>query len=94
MLEGLDLPIIATELEELIDRYEIEFYGHISKKEGLAPWRIWKMVWNGREYKTPYADENAWEMAMAEQYPEKAENPFSGGVFAEIDNILKGGSDG
>lgn len=88
-LEGLTLPIIADELKALIEKYDMKFYGHIGKESGLAPWPVWKMIWNGKEYKTPYADPNAWEIAMKEQHPEEPANPFSGGVFDEIDKILK-----
>lgn len=95
ILSGLEIESISSDVEKLIEKYDMKFYGPINKKQGAARWQDWKMVWNGKEYYTPYADEGAWEQAMAEQHQGQViENPFSGGVFDEIDKILKGELDG
>lgn len=88
-ISGLEIDLISDEVAKLIEKYDMKFYGHINEKMGLARWQDWKMVYNGKEYRTTYADQNAWEAAMEEQHPEKVTNPFSGGVFDEIDKILK-----
>lgn len=92
ILSGLELDSIKDQLSELIKKYDMKFYGHIGKKEGLAPFSSWKMVYNGKEYYTPYADMDNYEQAMIEQHPDRqapVTNPFSGGVFDEIDKIIK-----
>ena len=82
-------------MQDLIDQYEIEFWGEDMKK--LAEWKDWKMVMvvNGREkeYPTPYPDYKAWEEAMkdasAKDTIRQIKNPFAGGVYDEIENLLK-----
>lgn len=89
LLTGLEDERTAGKIMELIEKYDIKFYSSINKKMGLARWQDWKMVWRGKEYRTPYADENAWEHAMEEQHKDRIENPFSGGIFDEIDKMFK-----
>lgn len=94
-LEYLKQDELRPRMEELIDKYEIEFWGEDTKK--FAEWGDWKMVMivNGREkeYPTPYPDYQAWEEAMktaaAKDTIRKIENPFRGGAFDEISALLK-----
>jgi len=90
-ITGLEDDRIADDVAKLIEKYDMKFYGHISEKMGAARWQDWKMIFNGKEYRTIYADQDAWEQAMEEQHPEKVTNPFSGGIFDEVDKILKEG---
>ena len=79
---------------KLIDKYHIEFYGPISGKK-QAPWSEWKMVWNGKEYPTPYKDHADYEQKMREMNKKQDRfgktNRMKGGVFDELDKLLKEG---
>lgn len=90
-LEYLKHPELAPKMEELIDKYEIEFWEEDKKK--YAPWNSWKVVIGSKEYPTPYKDYAAWEEAMKiaskNDTARKAGNPFSGGVFDEIAKLME-----
>ena len=94
-LDWLKCPDLTERMEKLIDKYEIEFWTEDSKKR--APWGSWRMIYDGKEYPTPYADYHAWEEAMKEQGKEDAErrafNPFTGKIYDEIYKILKEAGD-
>lgn len=90
-LEYLKQPELAETMEKLIDKYEMEFWGEDTKH--ICDWEDWKLIFGKREYPTPYKDYQAWEEAMEiaskNDVVRKAENPFVGGAFDEISNILK-----
>ena len=90
-LDYLKEPELENEMEELIQKYKIEFWAEDKKR--LAPWGDWRMIFNGKEYPTPYKDQHEWEKAMefASQTDgdRQAKNPFVGGAFDEINKILK-----
>lgn len=80
---------LAPEMSELISKYGIEFY---SEPRRIAKWGKWRMVWNGKEYPTPYKNQKEWEEAMHEASKNDnvraVANPFEGEAFDEIDKIL------
>lgn len=65
MRDYLKQPELKEPMQELIDKYGIEFYTSISVKKGAAEWGDWRMVYEGKEYPTPYKDQKEWEKAMA-----------------------------
>lgn len=91
ILEYLKYPELADKLEELIDKYEIEFWGEDVKH--MCDWEDWKLMIGDKEYPTPYANYQAWEEAMkvksAEDTQRQVQNPFTGGVYDEINKLLK-----
>lgn len=87
----MDEPELKDDVAKLIDKYNIEFYKPVAGKE-QAKWEDWRMIWNGREYKTPYSDSAEWESKM-EELNKKGDRfgtkkRMSGGVFDEIDKLL------
>lgn len=93
MLDYCKQPELKEPMENLIKKYNIEFYSPISVKKGAAEWGEWKMLYKGREYKTPYADESEWAKAMEKnnrkEHRGETKKLMSGGIFDEIDNLLK-----
>ena len=47
---------------KLIKKTGVKFYSEDPKK--LAKWKDWKLLLDGEEYPTPYANEKEWEKAM------------------------------
>lgn len=95
ILEYLDYDELAEPVEKLIDKYEIEFWGEDRKRR--CDWEDWKLVivkedGTKEEHYTPYANQEEWEKAMVEANKadnvRKAENPFVGGAFDEVDKLL------
>lgn len=60
----MDEPELAEEMKALIEKYDIKFY----KPCKPAEWKEWRMIFNGKEYKTPYADMEDYEQQMREQH--------------------------
>lgn len=92
LLDFLKLDGARGPLEKLIAKYGIEFYNQPLGKDS-APFNEWKLIYNGREYKTPYKDEETLNKYLEKQ--NKKEPRFEmvermkGGVFDEVDNIIK-----
>lgn len=90
-LEYLRQPELAEKMEELIEKYKIEFWGEDTKR--MCDWEDWKLIFGNREFPTPYENYEAWEEAMKAASKtdtiRQIENPFSGGAFDEISSILK-----
>lgn len=88
-LEYLSVPSIASEMETLIDKYDIGFYS--ATRHG-ARWGDWKLMIGEKEYKTPYADMAEWAEKMEEvgknDTARNLKDPFSGGVLDKIDEIF------
>lgn len=87
----MEEPELKAPMEELISRYHIEFYKPVAGKK-QAKWGDWRMIWNGKEYKTPYSNSAEWESKM-EELNKKGDKfgtkkRMSGGVFDEIDKLL------
>lgn len=49
---------------ELIKKYDAKFY--MEDPEKTAKWGDWRLVFNGKEYPTPYKNEKEWKKAMEE----------------------------
>lgn len=85
---------LKEKMEELIKKYNIKFYQEV---EDMVEWGNWKLVIGNHEYPTPYADKDEWKATMEEREAKdtariaqkKLEQNFSGGVYDEIDNIIK-----
>lgn len=88
-LEYLKVPSITADILGLIKKYHMGFY---CEPDHIAKWSDWRLVWKGKEYYTPYADEAAWEAAMVEygktDTKRQAKNPFKGEAFDAINQIL------
>lgn len=86
-------PELREPMEKLINHYHISFYKPVAGKK-QATWSDWKLIWNGREYRTPYADSREWEKKMTQlnkkQHRFETNKRMSGGVFDELDELLKG----
>ena len=90
ILDGLKQEDLREPLTELIKEYDMEFWEEDPKR--LAKWKDWKLVYGRQIIRTPYASPKEWEEAMAEASKtdsERQPNPFSGGVFDEINDLLK-----
>lgn len=95
-LEYLKCEELEKPMEDLIEKYEIEFWGEDLKR--CCDWEDWKLVIvkeNGERevYPTPYEDYNAWIEAMKEASKKdtirQMNSPFVGGDYDEIEKILK-----
>ncbi len=90
-LDYLKYPELAPKVEELIYKYEMEFWAEDTKR--MCDWEDWRLIFNGKEYPTPYADYNAWEEAMKSASDRdtvrKMDNPFKGGAYDEIAELIK-----
>lgn len=89
-VDYLDVPELREDMEKLIKKYHIMFY---DSPKRCAKWGDWKLLWNGREYQSPYANQTEWAEAMAKQAENdsmrKVSNPFSGGIYDELNELLK-----
>ena len=90
-LDYLRVPELATEMVALIRKYDIKFY---KSPKRPARWDKWRLVWNGKEYKTPYKNHEEWLAAMQKQNEKdivrQMNNPFSGGIYDEMEKIISG----
>lgn len=94
-LEYLKVDDLREPMEELIDKYGIKFYLEDEKK--MADWPEWSLTIGSVKHNTPYHNEKEWKEAMEKQgekdtariMQRKSEERFSGGVYDEIENILK-----
>ena len=63
----------------------------------MAKWKDWKLIIGDQEYPTPYENEDAWKDAMEERgkqdtariLQKNMEDKFSGGVYDELNKLLK-----
>ena len=89
-LEYLDVPELRDEMLSLIKKYDIKFYEEDVPRRKL--WKGWKVIVGSNTYESPYKSQGEWQEAM-DKANEKdnirnIQNPFSGGVFDEIDKII------
>lgn len=91
MLDWLKPEELREPMIELIKKYEIEFYGQPGGKFQAA-WGDWKLVYNGKEYRTPYKSQE--ELNKVLKKTDKKINRFEmtermkGGIFDEVDKII------
>lgn len=80
---------LAFDIGKLIDKYGIEFY---AEPKHIAKWENWRLIWNGKEYPTPYKSQSEWVEAMDKASKNDnvraIDNPFQGEAFDEINAIL------
>lgn len=90
--EYLKEPELAAGMQDLIAKYHIKFW--VEDKKKFADWGKWKVIVDGKDYPTPYASYDDWVTAMQKESlndPERqVSNPFSGGVYDEVKEFLKG----
>ena len=87
-------------MEALIKKYNIKFYAEDPKK--MAKWADWELIIGSKEYPTPYENEKAWKEAMEKQgekdtarlLQKNMEEKFSGGVYDELNALLKDAEEG
>lgn len=89
-LEFLKHPELYPEMMSLIKKYKIKFYEEQIPKH--KKWKGWKVVVGKNTYESPYTKQSEWEEAMKEMNAKDnmrgIKNPFSGGIFDEIDKFL------
>ena len=89
-IDYLKVPELADEMAKLIRKYDIKFYA--SPKRG-ARWEKWRLVWNGKEYPTPYKNPEEWMEAMKKASQNdtvrQVKDPFTGGVYDELRKMLE-----
>lgn len=82
-------------MQKLIEKYDIKFY---EAPEDMVEWGDWKLMIGNKEYNTPYTDKEDWKAKVEEreandsarQLQKTLEEKFSGGVYDELDKIIKG----
>lgn len=83
---------IGEEIQALVKKYDVKFYGPTKNQ---AEWSKWKLIIGTKEYPTPYKDEAEWQKKMEEMNKQindrNYQDPFSGGVFDEIKKTLENG---
>lgn len=77
-------------LMALLKKYNVRFY---KTTKHPAEWGKWHVLYKGKKYMSPYKDHDAWEEKMKEMDSngkrfEMVER-YKGGVFDEIDKIIK-----
>lgn len=94
-LDYLKCEELRAPMEKLIKKYKMKFYQENPKK--TAKWKEWRLIIDAKEYPTPYENEKAWKKAMEEAgkkdsariMQKNMEKKFSGGVYNELDKIIK-----
>lgn len=89
-LEYVDVPELHSEMLSLIKKYNIKFYEEDVPKH--KRWKGWKVIVGKNTYDSPYKSQGEWQEAMKEASAKdnvrNVPDPFSGGVFDEIDKIV------
>lgn len=89
-LEYVDVPELRDEMLSLIKKYDIKFYEEDVPKH--KRWKGWKVIVGKNTYNSPYKSQGDWQEAMKEANAKdnvrNIPDPFSGGVFDEIDKIV------
>lgn len=82
---------LKAPVENLVKKYGIEFYS-IPPENEQAPWSEWRLIYQGREYETPYKDKKDLEAKLAEkdiaEGRRRQPDNLKGGVFDEIDKLI------
>lgn len=68
LVSYLEDPTLKEDMERLFKQYGVKLYGN--KKP--AEWGKWRMIYNGKEYPTPYKDKDDYIRKIRDQY--KVEN--------------------
>lgn len=94
-LDYLKCDELKTDMEGLIEQYDIKFYAEHPKKS--AKWADWKVIIGSKEYPTKFKSESEWKKAMEEAgekdsarlMQKNMEKAFSGGIYDELDKMIK-----
>lgn len=89
ILDWLKEPTLTEDLQKLIDRYEIEFYD-VPDTESAHNWGKWRLIYNDKEYWSPYHDKTEWAAAMAKKQGRELENSkdlFDPAMMSELAKI-------
>lgn len=89
LLGWLEEPSLEREMEELIDKYNIEFWGAPRRKDWDNAWGKWKLIYNGTEYYSPYQSQEDWEKEVTRQH-EAPTSLFAGDEFEELRKNIGG----
>lgn len=84
---------LTKEMEDLYEKYEMKFYKVQKKWYDEKHWGNWRLIINGKVYPTPYANVDEWQEAMDKNNKKRSpefENPFTGGIYDEVESFLKG----
>lgn len=99
-LDYLKVDELREPMEKLIKKYNIKFWrtqGKWENKKKFFP--NWKLIYNGKEYKTPYKTMEDWEAAMQaksqdpkdDRHKDNLKSVFSGGVYDDIKKLIENG---
>lgn len=89
-------PELQEGMLKLIDRYHIKFYRHPKNAWDKTNWGKWRLIIDGEERPTPYADQTEWEKAMRENNKtngSQIESPFKGAEFDALKELARKGQD-
>ena len=64
ILSYLEYPSLASEMRELIKKYDIKFYTEDSRKSQTAKWGEWKLIIGNKEFPTLFKSQREWQEAM------------------------------
>lgn len=62
-IDFIDEPELHDDLFALAKKYNMSFW--VENPKTMAKWSDWKLIFDGKEHPTPFADEKEWEEAMA-----------------------------
>lgn len=91
-LDYLEEDSIRDEMIVLIKKYGIKFYReNVTAGQWFTGWHV---VVGNKRYDTPYKNQLEWEEAMrgarSEDQTRNMQTPFEGGIYDEMDAIIKG----
>lgn len=81
-------PPIQNEMLELIEKYDVKFYKENSAI--MAKWEKWSLLFGNKRYRTPYANRQEWEEAMArnDKYNQNLALKEKSDIDLEVEKIL------
>lgn len=85
ILDWAKNPQLERDVNRLIEKYKIKFYTFDKKYINNKYWSNWKLVYNGDEYPTKFANQKEWE----EYYKPKPVKKVEEDNLSILDTILK-----
>lgn len=91
-LDWMAEPTLTASMEELVRKYEIEFYSIPNRKIWDNAFDEWKLVYDGTEYYGLYKDRADWEQQMAKRNRQDDSGPplFDGEEFDKLKAMIAG----
>lgn len=87
----VDEPRLREPMLDLIEKYNMKFYSPIPDKKDFGSWKIFI---GNKWHNSPYSSREEWQARMERNNKTQViTNPLSGGVFDEIESIIKQGED-